>query len=57
MIETLEDIIEQLANAVGVYGAHDENKCPESKTCRCCWTANLRARIEGAIEVERKLRA
>ena len=54
MVETLDDVIEQLADWIGVYGAHDE-QCTPKKMCRCCWTALMRERIERAIEVDRKL--
>ncbi len=54
MIETLEDIIEQLADKLGIYGAHQES---EQKPCRCCWTASLRCRIDDAVEIDRKLNA
>jgi hypothetical protein len=61
MIETLDDIIEEIADRKGVYGAcphHDDGDCAADKPgCRCCWTANLRARIDAAVEVERKLNA
>jgi hypothetical protein len=58
-IETLDDIIEEIADRKGVYGV-----CPDptgtcsvhkNNLCRCCWTAGLRGRIEAAIEIERKL--
>lgn len=56
MIETLEDIVEQLADQMGVYGAHREDECAAPHyCCRPCWTAHLRSRIEQAVEVERKL--
>lgn len=55
MIETLDDIIEQIANWAGVYGAHDERCGKGHGACRCCWTAELKGRILWAVEVERKL--
>lgn len=64
-IETLDDITEQLADLLGVYGSHgdeldDENPtnavtCTPKKPCRVCWTSDLRDRILAAVEVERKL--
>ncbi len=54
MIETIEDVIEDLANMYGFYGAHDDVEC-EKRPCRCCWVSRLRARIEAAVEIERKL--
>lgn len=53
-IETLEDIIESLADQLGVYGGHEEN---ETRECRICFASDLRARIERAVEIERKLNA
>jgi hypothetical protein len=53
MIETLEDIVEQLMNLLGVYGAHDDG---EARPCRACRASDLRERILAAVEVERKLR-
>ncbi len=58
MIETLEDIVEQLANQLGIYGAHGDRPrdCkPPRDCCRCCFVADLKARIEAAVEVERLL--
>ena len=56
MIETLDDIIEELADQVGVYGAGPENDDhPEKCECRICFTVGLRDRIERAVEVEAKL--
>ena len=52
-IETLDDIIEELMNKLGIYGAHDEN---ESKICRCCASTNLRNRIEKAVKIEKKIK-
>ncbi len=55
MIETLEDILEGIADACGIYGAHDEVRCiPPNKCCRACWVSNLRARVERAVEVIQK---
>jgi len=57
-IETFDDIIEELMDKLGIYGAHPEDspddfrkECP----CRCCQTASLVDRIRDALEVERKL--
>ena len=53
MIETIEDIVEELADRVGVYGASNihADLCP----CRVCWTMQLRSRLRAASEIERKL--
>lgn len=52
MIETLDDIIEELADQLGIYGSHSDG---EVRICRVCWTADLKMRINRALEVERKL--
>lgn len=52
MIETLEDIIESLADKLRVYGVHEVD---EQRECRVCFAANLRARIQRAVEIDRKL--
>ncbi len=55
MIEELEDIIEGLANKLGIYGIHDEERCTDRTPCRVCWTADLNERIRTAVNVERIL--
>jgi hypothetical protein len=55
VIETLDDIIEELANRIGIYGAHGLG-CEAGSTCRMCWTSGLRSRINAAVEIERKLK-
>lgn len=58
MIETLDDILEQVANWCGVYGAHRDRAgdCNSSEhCCRSCWVSFLKARIERAVEIEAKL--
>lgn len=55
MIETLEDIVEEVANNVGVYGAHAELAPDGQCECRVCFTMDLMARIRAAAEVEAKL--
>ena len=55
MIATLDDVIEQLADEIGVYGAHTETHPEGSHNCRICWTSDLRERIIDAVEVEQKL--
>jgi hypothetical protein len=55
-IETLDDILEQLADWVGVYGAHDTDEprpgFSSELHCRVCFTSTLRQRIMGAVTVE-----
>lgn len=53
-IETLDDLIEELADRVGVYGAHGEEDTPDADMyhCRVCFQMGLRARIEAAAKIE-----
>ncbi len=58
MIELLDDIIEQIADWAGVYGAHrdrDADCKPPDHCCRCCWTSHLKERILDAVEIESAL--
>lgn len=59
MIEQLDDIVEDLANQVGVYGAHPERELASFERCNCrvCWTSGIKARLHAAVEVELKLEA
>lgn len=54
-IETIADIVEELADKVGVYGAHSE-QCERGYPCRSHWTADLKERLDAAFEVRQKLR-
>lgn len=49
MIETLDDIVEELANQIGIY----EDK--EGKTIRAEWEWDLKIRIFKAVEIHQKL--
>lgn len=53
MIETLDDIIEEIADRVGVFGARDHvNDAPDFVCpCRNCFTSPLRDRITKAVAV------
>jgi hypothetical protein len=55
VIETLDDIIEKLANELGVYGAHITEHNHGSPNCRVCWTMDLKDRIVQAVEIEKGL--
>jgi len=52
MVEQLLDVIEDLADQIGVYGAHEED---EKAECRCCWTSRITERIRRAVEIDRRL--
>lgn len=64
-VETLDDVIEEILNACGIYGAHgdpdddhaDETPCLNSlrQMCRVCASIYLHDRIRKAAEVERLL--
>ena len=50
MIETLDDIIEELADKFGIYGTHPaEGGLPEECKCRICFCVWLKNRIERAV--------
>lgn len=55
-IETVEDIIEDLADKLGVYGAHEEEgKEHEDRPCRVCFTSGLKTRLSLAFDLEAKI--
>lgn len=54
-IETLDDVVEELANELGIYGSHIEEHSDGQCECRCCWTADIKRRIRRAVEVDRRL--
>ena len=57
MIETLNDVVEYLADQAGIYGAHDDDNdaACESKPCRVCWTSDVLDRIWHAVRIEQAL--
>lgn len=57
MIETLDDIVEQIADWCGAYGCGiGDGEHAEDCKCRICFTIGLKERVRKAVEVERKLR-
>lgn len=57
MLETLDDIIEELADKFGIYGVGPpEGDHPPECKCRICFCAWLKGRIEKAVEIENKLK-
>ena len=66
-VETLDDVIEEICDAMGVYGAHgdpDDSSTSRDETpcegrlrgmCRVCASAYLHKRIRKAAEIERLL--
>ena len=55
-IETIDDIVDELLDLLGVYGACG-NHCTDEHPCRCCSQVSLRARIISAVEIEQMLSA
>lgn len=55
MIETLDDIVEEIANNIGVYGSHAELAPDGQCECRFCFTSDLKLRIRDAMELDLKL--
>lgn len=53
-IETLEDIAEEMADAIGVYGGCDDRpECGGRNCCRSWFVASLQQRMRFAADVER----
>lgn len=55
-IETLDDIVEELADKFGIYGAGPEDYHTKDCKCRNCFCTWLKERIKKAAEVERLLK-
>jgi hypothetical protein len=59
-IETVDDIVEELMDALGVYGScvdpFEGKPCKGGKSCRCCASSSLRDRLDAAYEIEGKLK-
>lgn len=54
-IETVGELVEHIADKVGVYGNHG-NDCTVGNECRMCFTADLRHRIVEAVGNDEKLK-
>lgn len=50
MTETLDDIINEIADQIGVYGSHGEPS--DNCECRVCFTVELRRRIDKAVRID-----
>jgi len=50
-IETIADIVEEMADKIGIYGAHEY----EGDNCRVCFTVDLSRRVKEAVANEIKL--
>lgn len=62
-IETVDDIVEEIMDRIGTYGACDDSQddestqtCTDEHPCRCCAAAELRVRLDAAYEIEGKLK-
>lgn len=53
--ETLDDIVEELADELGIYGAHAEEHPDGQCECRVCWTTQITTRIKDAIQNDIKV--
>jgi hypothetical protein len=53
-IETVDDIVEEVLDLLGIYGAHSDS-CKGRTTCRCCASSNLTGRLRAAFDIERRL--
>jgi len=57
VVETIDDIIEELADKFGIYGiGPQESDHPADCKCRIYFCAWLKGRIERAAEVEHRLK-
>ena len=53
-VETLDDIIEELADQFGIYGCGPEEDHPTDCKCRICFVSDLTQRIETAAKAKVK---
>lgn len=53
-IETIDDIIDELMDRMGIFGAHPDG-VGDGCMCRCCQASSLRDRLFAAFEVHRRL--
>lgn len=55
-IETLDDIITEISDLAGIYGAHGErDECEPPVPCRMCFEEQMKSRILAAVAIEQKL--
>jgi hypothetical protein len=58
-IETPEELVDDLADLFGVYGAHTEGTdCPDDprKMCRVCFIHHIAARVRRSVKNEADLK-
>ena len=51
-IETIEDIVEEIADKIGVYGACCGEGHESWRDCRVCFTSGLESRLRSAFNTE-----
>jgi hypothetical protein len=56
-LEILQDIIDELADKLGIYGAHPDDDSDAECDCRVCFTSSLNDRIWSAVRTEQALEA
>ena len=59
-LETLDDIVEELANACGIYGGgtrdeHGDSHHSDACRCRMYWVMSLKQRLRAAFAIEQVL--
>lgn len=47
-LETPDELADEIADCIGVYGAHDD-KCSANRPCRVCFVSDLTARIRASV--------
>jgi len=52
MTETLDNIVDEIADLVGVYGCGPEEDHPKDCECRLCFTMSLMQRIRDSTKDE-----
>jgi len=54
-LETPDELAEEIANKLYIYGSHDDaGECP--KDCRICFTVDLTRRIRESVKNEELLK-
>jgi hypothetical protein len=59
--EVLSDVVDDIANWIGIYGIGDDDGLADYPThsdkcnCRICFTTNLEQRIRDAVSREKKM--
>ena len=54
-IETVDELVESLADAAGIWGScpdDEKERCYQQRFCRICWTIEIKTRIWAATARE-----